>query len=144
MKYLASQIKSPHGGTIDHKFEAIDYDAAVKVVKDMSLNGDFRNNEPIDIYSVLKTKANWVYFSKGRHWHWICCLSTTKWLPIPDQEQALMESHIDTALVIGLVTGSEGGFPEIADSAAYAKLLRAWNVCQDEIRKHYALSEAQF
>ena len=52
--------------------------------------------------------------------------------------QSWTESTIDTLLQITLVDEKEGGFPELRDSEAFAKLLDAWQECQREIGKHYA------
>jgi len=56
------------------------------------------------------------------------------------ESQALTESRL---LFAAASLVARGEFPEIADSAAYEKLLEAWSVCQAEISKHYALSEAE-
>ena len=52
--------------------------------------------------------------------------------------QVWTESTIDTLLQITLVDEREGGFPELRNSEAYAKLMAAWWGCQREIGKHYA------
>jgi hypothetical protein len=52
--------------------------------------------------------------------------------------QSWTESTVDTLLQITLVDEKEGGFPELRESEAFAKLLDAWQECQREIGKHYA------